>query len=197
LRGVVKYLLAAQAKQTGESEWERLRAWARSVKPGGYRAVSVRGFALAGFQYLRMLFGVQTTKPDIYIIRFVSQVVGRKVNDVAAVTLLEAAAEKAGLPLREVDGAIWDAGAMAWTGTYDVLRQYLRHFTNIGGDPPYDTSGILMLLLALADNLRECEEAQADLPELTEKITAEQMQFLRQLICWAEARQMNKEAAVL
>jgi hypothetical protein len=196
LRGVVKYLLVAQAKQTGKSEWERLQAWARSVKPSDYRAVGVRGFALAGFQYLRMLFGVQTTKPDIYIIRFVSKVVGRKVNDVTAVTLLEAAAEKAGLPLREVDGAIWAAGAMAWTGTYEVLHQYLRFFANIAGNPSYDTDGVLKLLLALADNLREREEAQAALPALTETITAEQVEFLRQLICWADARRRNKEAAV-
>jgi hypothetical protein len=197
LRGVVKYLLAAQAKQPGESEWKRLQAWAASVKPNEYRAVSVRGFGLAGFQYLRMLFGVQTTKPDIYIIQFVSKVLGRKVNDVDAVTLLEAAAKKAELPLREVDGEIWAAGTMAWTGTYEGLRQYLRFFTNIAGDPSYDTDGILKLLLALADSLRKSEKAQADLPGLAETITAGQIEFLRQLICWAEARRMNKEAADL
>ena len=29
--------------------------------------VGVRGFGLAGFQYMRMLFGAQTAKPDIHI----------------------------------------------------------------------------------------------------------------------------------
>jgi hypothetical protein len=70
---------------------------------------------------------------------------------------------------------------MAWSGTYEALRQYLRDFTNIGGDPAYDTNGILMLLLALADNLRECGSAQADLPELAETISREQAAFLGQL----------------
>jgi hypothetical protein len=55
----------------------------------------------------------------------------------------------------------------------------------IGGDPAYDTNGILMLLLALADNLRESGPALADLPELTETITPEQAEFLGQLAAWA------------
>ena len=67
---------------------------------------------------------------------------------------------------------------MEWSGSYEELRQYLRDFTNMGGDPAYDTNGILMLLLALADNLRECPPAMADLPELAETITQEQANFL-------------------
>jgi hypothetical protein len=70
---------------------------------------------------------------------------------------------------------------MAWSGSYEALRQYLRDFTNIGDDPAYDTNGILMLLLALADNLRESPSALADLPELTETITPEQSEFLGKL----------------
>jgi hypothetical protein len=77
---------------------------------------------------------------------------------------------------------------MAWSGSYESLRQYLRDFTNIGGDPAYDTNGVLMLLLALADNLRECGTAEADLPELAETITTEQVAFLRRLVQWREER---------
>jgi hypothetical protein len=74
---------------------------------------------------------------------------------------------------------------MAWNGSYEALRSYLRHFTNIGGDPAYDTNGILMLLLALADNLRESGSAVADLPELADTITLEQAEFLQQLAAGA------------
>lgn len=78
---------------------------------------------------------------------------------------------------------------MAWSGSYEALRLYLRDFTNIGGDPAYDTNGILMLLLALADNLRACPGAMADLPELAETISPEQAALLGQLSQWAaEAR---------
>jgi len=111
LRGVVKFMVSAQGCQEGISEWDRLQAWAVRSRPIDYLSVATAGFGLSGFQYMRMLFGAQTTKPDVHIIRFVSQVVGRKVSDVQALELLEKASAKAGLPLREVDGAIWQAGA--------------------------------------------------------------------------------------
>jgi hypothetical protein len=60
-----------------------------------------------GFQHLRMLFGAQTTKPDVHIRNFVSEVIGRKVNDYTALALLEQASAQTNLPLHEVDGAIW------------------------------------------------------------------------------------------
>jgi hypothetical protein len=84
---------------------------------------------------------------------------------------------------------------MSWSGSYEALRQYLRDFTNIGGDPAYDTNGILVLLLALIDNLRECGEAEADLPEVAEMITPEQVAFLRQLIRWAEQSRATSGAS--
>lgn len=111
LVGVTKYLLDIQHDFSGNTENERLRAWAAAARPGDYAFVGVRGFGLAGFQYLRMLFGVQTTKPDVHIIRFVSEVLGKKVNDVTALSLLERAAKQAGLPLREVDNIIWTSRA--------------------------------------------------------------------------------------
>ena len=62
------------------------------------------------------------------------------------------------------------------------------------GDPAYDANGILILLLALADNLRESPEAMADLPELAERITPMQAAFLGQLSRWAtEARHAEQK----
>lgn len=58
-----------------------------------------------------MLFGAQTTKPDVHIVRFVSEIVGRKVSDVQALYLLERAAVRTGLPVRDLDVAIWEASA--------------------------------------------------------------------------------------
>ena len=84
-----------------------LHTWAISVKPHDVAVVGVRGFGLAGYQYLRMLFGAQTTKPDVHVKRFVSQALGRKVGAKDALALLEQASAQAGLPLRAVDGVIW------------------------------------------------------------------------------------------
>ena len=111
IRGVVDYLLAVGPGFAGATERECLTAWALAAKPADSAGVGVKGFGLAGFQYLRMLLGAQTTKPDVHIIRYVSQIVERPIGAWDALLLLEQAAAKAGLPLREVDGEIWQLAA--------------------------------------------------------------------------------------
>lgn len=109
--GVVDYLLQVQTAYEGATEEERLVKWAAAAKPSDYLNVGVRGFGLAGFQYLRMLFGAQTTKPDVHVIGYVSKALGRKVANLQALVLLEEAAKRASLPVRELDIAIWEASA--------------------------------------------------------------------------------------
>jgi len=111
LRGVVEYLINVQQEYEGSNEYERLQRWATSVTPKDADSVGVKGFGLSGFQYLRMLFGAQTTKPDRHIIRFVSEAVGRRVSDRVAVDLLEQAAQRVGLPVCGIDKAIWEERA--------------------------------------------------------------------------------------
>jgi hypothetical protein len=111
LLGVVDFVIDVQPRFEADTEEERLRKWAIWARPGDYLAVDVPGFGLAGFQYLRMLFGAQTTKPDVHIVAYVSRVLGREVSDTHALYALERAAEIAGLPVRWLDAAIWDASA--------------------------------------------------------------------------------------
>ena len=111
LLGVTEYAIDAQGRFAGADESSRLAAWARWARPGDYLSAGVPGFGLAGFQYLRMLFGAVTAKPDVHLIRFVSQVLGRKVSDAQTLYLLERAAQISGLSLRAIDGKIWERGA--------------------------------------------------------------------------------------
>lgn len=111
LVGVLAYLLDAIVDHPGVTEDDKLQHWATWCRPGDYLTVGVPGFGLAGFQYLRMLFGAQTAKPDVHIVNFVSEIVGRKVTPVQALNILERAAKLSGLPLREVDAAIWNERA--------------------------------------------------------------------------------------
>jgi hypothetical protein len=108
LVGVLQYLLQVQTGFSDSSETNRLRDWANSTKPYDYEALRIQGFGLSGFQYLRMLFGAQTVKPDAHIRRFVSKAVGRAVQDAHALTLLEAAGNYLAWPLATLDYAIWD-----------------------------------------------------------------------------------------
>jgi hypothetical protein len=108
---VARYLVDAQGRFPEPTEAERLTAWAQWTRPGDYLELEINGFKLAGFQYLRMLFGAETTKPDVHIIGYVSKAIGRKVSDVHALYILERAAEISGRSIRALDNVIWELGA--------------------------------------------------------------------------------------
>jgi hypothetical protein len=116
LVGVLEYLIDIQQRFDGGDEDARLSAWARWARPGDYLTLDVAGFKLAGFQYLRMLFGAETTKPDVHILRYAEDVLGRPIaghpgREVQAVYALERAGEILGRSVRELDVAIWERGS--------------------------------------------------------------------------------------
>lgn len=97
--------------QTIEEEREILKQWAILAEPSDYQTLNIKGFGIAGFQYLRMLFGADTTKPDVHIMRFLSELLNRRISEVEALRLLEAASESVGLSVRDVDTYIWQIRA--------------------------------------------------------------------------------------
>lgn len=64
--------------------------------------------------------------------------------------------------------------------TFHDLVAYLRRFTNIGGDPAHDAVGVLLLIAALADNLRDRYTAE-ELSEAVEAWSATQADYLGRL----------------
>ncbi|MBK7405824.1 MAG: hypothetical protein IPJ41_14700 [Phycisphaerales bacterium] len=107
LLGVVEFAIDAAQAFPAESEEASLRAWAADARPGDYLAVGVRGFGLAGFQYLRMLFGANTAKPDRHIIDYVSRATGGEPSDVEALYAMERAAQLGGFSAAWLDHEIW------------------------------------------------------------------------------------------
>jgi hypothetical protein len=110
------YLTQVAPRFPGRNESERLYNWATSVKPTDYQHMFCvqghghchpKGFAIAGWQYLRMLFGADTCKPDRHILNFLKYTIGRNVNPVNAVELMEIAAPLAGLTVRDADLRVW------------------------------------------------------------------------------------------
>ena len=110
LQAVVKYVCTIVAGTPIASEEETLKQWAIQAKPQDYQTLNIKGFGLAGFQYLRILFGADTIKPDVHIKGFISDILNRKVSTVKSLFLLEAASECANLSVRAVDLFIWDRG---------------------------------------------------------------------------------------
>lgn len=108
---MVDFLLGVVAATPTASELEGLERWAVDAQPADFRTVGIRGFGLAGFQYLRMLFGASTTKPDVHIRRYVAAAAGRPVSDVQALSLMEDAAAQVGVSLRDADTTIWERAA--------------------------------------------------------------------------------------
>lgn len=96
---------------SGDAELTLLEAWAKDASFSS--APRIRGFGLAGFQYLRMLFKANTVKPDVWIKRFVSEQVGYNVSEHKALSLLELAAPVAGVrSLRDFDTTVWERDAI-------------------------------------------------------------------------------------
>jgi hypothetical protein len=111
LSSVVDWLVGVAGTGDLQSQQERLEAWAKEVRFRGANNPRIRGFGLAGFQYMRMLFGADTAKPDTWIVQWVAAQVGLKVSDRKALHLLEGAARHAGVSVRDLDTSIWEASA--------------------------------------------------------------------------------------
>jgi hypothetical protein len=111
LAGVVIWLATISGSGSAAEQLSNLQRWASAAHASDNTALGIRGFGVGGFQYLRMLFGANTTKPDVHICRFVALCVGHPVSDVEALQLLEEAARGTGIILRDLDTTIWEASA--------------------------------------------------------------------------------------
>ncbi len=121
LDSVVKYVCTiVEGTQTIEEEKEFLKQWAIQAKPQECYTLNIKGFKLAGFQYLRMLFRADTAKPDVHIIRFLSNILNRKISAIESLLLLEAASQRAGLSVQAVDSFIWKWGARGERDTVET-----------------------------------------------------------------------------
>ena len=111
LQQVVQYVCQIAQKTSNVSEEESLKRWAIQAKPQECYSLNIKYFKVAGFQYLRMLFGADTAKPDVHVIRLVSKILRRNVSAIESILLLEEASKQVRLSVRSVDRFIWNIGA--------------------------------------------------------------------------------------
>jgi hypothetical protein len=126
-----------------EMQLYNLQRWATDARPDDHGKLHIRGFGLAGFQYLRMLFGANTSKPDIHIRRYVASVVRHSVSDVGALRLLEDAASETGIRLRDLDTTIWESSARARPGAGPLVDTVTDTSTLGGAEIPQARAGPL------------------------------------------------------
>lgn len=104
----------------GQTEGDRLRAWAIAASPADYTFGPYRGLGLKGFQNLRQLLGANTVVPTKEIVTFVARAVGRELEATEAVHLLERAAGRLRYDLRGIPDEVWRGhdGATPEGGTH-------------------------------------------------------------------------------
>lgn len=103
LRRFVAYFAAR-----GVTTQEHLKQWATEANFDRDFKGKVKGAGYAIYQWLVMRQGIETVKPDLWIHRFLQDVLGYAVSDQIAVQLLERAARELGVRAYELDWRIWE-----------------------------------------------------------------------------------------
>ncbi len=112
LAAVARWAVSIAGTGIDAEQFQRLQKWAAAAHPSDYKTLRIAGFGLSGFQYLRMLFGADTTKPDLRIRQWVTWAISPDgsrglVSDIVALALMEDATRQLGLSLRDADATIW------------------------------------------------------------------------------------------
>ncbi len=94
----------------GETEGERLKAWAVAASPAEFSFDPYRGLGLRGFQNLRVLLGANSVVPAKEHVTFVGRAIGRELGATEAVYLLEKAAGRLRYDLQVISGEVWRRG---------------------------------------------------------------------------------------
>ena len=102
LRGLVAYF-----RDRDITDLEALRAWARASSERDFTG-HIKGLGPTVYQGLVMRAGVETVKPDVHVVRFVTSATGRVVNELEAVDALEEVARRLELSPRTLDWSIWE-----------------------------------------------------------------------------------------
>jgi hypothetical protein len=101
LRGLVAYF-----RERDVTDLAALQRWAASSTQEDFVG-HVKGLGPAVYRSLVMRMGVDTIKPDVHVLRFVSSAIGRRVTQDEAVSSLEEIARRLETTARTLDGGIW------------------------------------------------------------------------------------------
>jgi len=102
LRGLVAYFRERNVTDLGA-----LRAWAVASTTDDFVG-HIKGLGTAVYHGLVMRLGVETVKPDVHILRFVADAIGRPMNELETIEALEEVATRLNLSPRTLDWSIWE-----------------------------------------------------------------------------------------
>ena len=91
----------------GVTDQPSLHAWARQAEFERDFKGKVKGLGIAVFHWLQIRCGVSTIKPDVWVIKFVQRVLGRRLSEKTLVALFHEIAPLVGESLNVIDATIW------------------------------------------------------------------------------------------
>jgi hypothetical protein len=97
--------LAAYFRERNVTTLRRLRAWATTSQQEDFVG-HIKGLGPAVYRSLAMRMGVDTVKPDVHVLRFVSSAIGRNASQTEAVDGLTDVASRLGVPARDLDWSV-------------------------------------------------------------------------------------------
>ena len=100
LRGLVAYF-----RERNVTTLRRLRTWATKSQQEDFVG-HIKGLGPAVYRSLAMRMGVDTVKPDVHVLRFVSGAIGRNATQAEAVDGLTDVAARLGVPARDLDWSV-------------------------------------------------------------------------------------------
>jgi hypothetical protein len=100
LRGLAAYL-----RERNVTTLRRLRTWATKSQQEDFVG-HIKGLGPAVYRSLAMRMGVDTVKPDVHVLRFVSAAVGRSPTQAEAVDGLTQVAARLDVPARDLDWSV-------------------------------------------------------------------------------------------
>jgi len=100
LRGLAGYF-----RERNVTTLRRLRTWAATSQQEDFVG-HIKGLGPAVYRSLAMRMGVDTVKPDVHVLRFVSAAIGRNATQAEAVEGLTEVAVRLGVPARDLDWSV-------------------------------------------------------------------------------------------
>ena len=100
LRGLAGYF-----RERNVTTLRRLRTWAAKSQQEDFVG-HIKGLGPAVYRSLAMRMGVDTVKPDVHVLRFVSGAIGRNATQAEAVEGLTEVAVRLGVPARDLDWSV-------------------------------------------------------------------------------------------
>lgn len=107
LRNLLQYFINYKDKNNIKDDLETLSKWGKESSVEKYKDWNIKGIAFTTYQYLRMLCGADTVKPDIHILRMVEKGIGRKLSPKDSVKIIEEISEDINIKARDLDHSIW------------------------------------------------------------------------------------------